>query len=257
MLVDTHAHLNFPQFSGDLDGVVQNAKEAGVARIVNVGTNLEVSRQAALLAEQQEGIYATAGFHPHDVEKADAQGLNALPDLLSHERIVAVGETGLDVSRDYAPHDLQERVFHHHIRLALETGLPLVIHSRGAEDRVLDLLEAGRAGEVGGVLHCFGGDQEQAKRAVDLNFYLGFGGTVTFRKSSSLPVALKTPKDRILLETDSPYLAPVPHRGRRNEPAYVRYVAECLARERGEPVDRVLNRTGQNACRLFGLSEEG
>ena len=257
MLVDTHAHLNFPQFSGDLDRVVQNAKEAGVARIVNVGTNLEVSRQAAALAEQHEGIYATAGFHPHDVETADAQGLKALPDLLSHERIVAVGETGLDFYRDYAPHDLQERVFHHHIRLALETGLPLVIHSRGAEDRVLDLLEAHRAGEVGGVLHCFGGDWEQAKRAVDLNFYLGFGGTVTFRKSSSLPVALKTPKERLLLETDCPYLAPVPYRGRRNEPAYVRVVAECLARERGEEVDRVLYRTGQNAFRLFGLSEKG
>ncbi len=252
MLVDTHAHLNFPQFAEDRDAVIRNALEAGVTRIVNVGTDLEVSRQAVALAEVHEGIYATAGFHPHDVEKADERSLKALPGLMRHAKVVAVGETGLDFFRDYAPRDMQERVFRWHIRLALETGLPLVVHSRGAEDRVLDLLEVEGADKVGGVLHCFGGDPEQAKRGVGLDFYLGFGGTVTFKKSSSLPVALQTPPARLVLETDCPYLAPAPHRGRRNEPAYVRHAAEYLANAAGEPTAQLFARTTQNAFRLFG-----
>jgi TatD DNase family protein len=253
MLVDTHAHLNSPQFSKDRDGVIQNARKAGVTRIVNVGTTLEVSRRAAALAQGQEGVYATAGFHPHGVEKVEERSLTELPGLLLHEKVVGVGETGLDFFRDYAPREVQERVFRRHIRLARETGLPLVVHSRGAEERVLDLLEVERADEVGGVLHCFGGDLEQAKRGVGLNFYLGFGGTVTFKKSSSLPVALQVPPDRLVLETDCPYLAPVPHRGRRNEPAYVRCVAQRLAQEEGVPMERLFERTTQNALRLFRL----
>ncbi len=253
MLVDTHAHLNSPQFSKDRDGVIQNARKAGVTRIVNVGTTLEVSRRALALALAQEGVYATAGVHPHDVAQVEERSFTALPGLLLHEKVVGVGETGLDFFRDYAPREVQERVFRRHIRLARETGLPLVVHSRGAEARVLDLLEVERADEVGGVLHCFGGDLEQAKRGVGLNFYLGFGGTVTFKKSSSLSVALQVPPDRLVLETDCPYLAPVPHRGRRNEPAYVRCVAQHLAQEEGVPMERVSERTTQNALRLFRL----
>jgi TatD DNase family protein len=183
----------------------------------------------------------------------EERSLTELPGLLLHEKVVGVGETGLDFFRDYAPREVQERVFRRHIRLARETGLPLVVHSRGAEERVLDLLEVERADEVGGVLHCFGGDLEQAKRGVGLNFYLGFGGTVTFKKSSSLPVALQVPPDRLVLETDCPYLAPVPHRGRRNEPAYVRCVAQRLAQEEGVPMERLFERTTQNALRLFRL----
>ncbi len=254
MLVDTHAHLNFPQFSEDRDAVIQNARQAGVTRIVNVGTDLEVSRQAVALAELHEEVYATAGFHPHDVEKADEPSLEALSELAIHEKVVAVGETGLDFFRDYAPRDLQERVFRRHICLAREAGLPLVVHSRGAEGRALDLLEGEGAGDVGGVLHCFGGNAEQAIRGVGINFYVGFGGTVTFKKSSSLPVALGTPPDRLVLETDCPYLSPAPHRGGRNEPAYTRHVAECLADAAGEPLERLAARTTENALRLFGLS---
>lgn len=256
MLIDTHAHLSFPQFSCDLDNVIQNAKEAGVTTILNIGTNLEVTKRALSLAEKYEGIYATAGFHPQDVEKASTQNLELLSQLLLHDRIVGVGETGLDFYRDYAPRDLQERIFQDHIGFALEKKLPLVIHSRGAEDRVLDILEAVRPDEVNGVLHCFGGNSEQAKRAVDLNFYIGFGGTVTFPKSISLSVALKVPKDRMLLETDCPYLAPLPYRGNRNEPANVKYVAKFLAREMGESYDRFLEQTMQNAFRLFKLLRE-
>ncbi len=253
MLVDTHAHLNFPQFLGEEEAIIQRAREAGVGRIVNVGTNLDVSRRALDLALLHDGIYATVGFHPHDVELADGAGLRALKRLVSSEKVVAVGETGLDFFRNYAPRTLQERIFRFHIRLARQAGLPLVIHSRGAENRVMEILEAEGGIAAGGALHCFGGDPAQAKRAVDLGFHLGFGGTVTYKRSSSLPVAMDIPTDRVLLETDCPYLAPIPHRGRRNEPAYVRRIAEFLAGCADEPVDSLAARTTENARRLFGL----
>ena len=254
MLVDTHAHLNFPQFLGEEEATIRRAREAGVECIVNVGTNLDVSRRALDLALRHEGIHATVGFHPHDVHLADAAGLNALKRLASNEKVVAVGETGLDFFRNYAPRTLQERIFRLHIRLARQEGLPLVIHSRGAEDRVMEILEAEGGIASGGVLHCFGGGPDQARRAVDLGFHLGFGGTVTYKRSTSLSVALGIPHDRVLLETDCPYLAPVPHRGRRNEPAYVRQVAEFLAGCADEPMDRLAVRTTENARRLFGLT---
>lgn len=253
MLVDTHAHLNFPQFLGDEEGTIRRAREAGVGSIVNVGTNLDVSRRALDLARNHEGVYGTVGFHPHDVELADPDGLNTLKRLALNEEIVAVGETGLDFFRNYAPRFLQERVFRFHIHLARQTGLPLVIHSRGAEDRVMDILEEEDGNAAGGALHCFGGNPGQAKRAVELGFHLGFGGTVTYKRSTSLSVALGIPPDRVLLETDCPYLAPVPHRGRRNEPAYVRQIAEFLAGRANEPLERLAARTTENARRVFGL----
>lgn len=254
MLVDTHAHLNFPQFKGDEEAAIRRARKAGVGIIVNVGTNLKVSRSALDLAQPHDGVYATVGFHPHDVELADADGLKALKRLVSNRNVVAVGETGLDFFRNYAPRPLQERIFRFHIRLARQEGLPLVIHSRGAEDRVMDILDSEGGNAAGGTLHCFGGCADQAKRAVDLGFHLGFGGTVTYNRSTSLSVALDTPPDRILLETDCPYLAPVPHRGRRNEPAYVRQIAEFLAGRADKPLDSFAARTTENARRLFGLT---
>ena len=253
MLVDTHAHLNFPQFLGDEEATIRRAREAGVGSIVNVGTNLDVSRRALDLARNHEGVYGTVGFHPHDVELADPDGLNTLKRLALNKEIVAVGETGLDFFRNYAPRSLQERVFRFHIHLARQTGLPLVIHSRGAEDRVMDILEEEDGIAAGGALHCFGGGPGQAKRAVELGFHLGFGGTVTYKRSTSLSVALGIPPDRVLLETDCPYLAPVPHRGRRNEPAYVRQIAEFLAGRANEPLERFAARTTENARRVFGL----
>ncbi len=253
MLVDTHAHLNFPQFLGDEEATIRRAREAGVGSIVNVGTNLDVSRRALDLARNHEGVYGTVGFHPHDVELADPDGLNTLKRLVLNKEIVAVGETGLDFFRNYAPRSLQERVFRFHIHLARQTGLPLVIHSRGAEDRVMDILEEEDGIAAGGALHCFGGGPAQAKRAVDLGFHLGFGGTVTYKRSTSLSVAMGIPPDRVLLETDCPYLAPVPHRGRRNEPAYVRQIAAFLAARANEPLERFAARTTENARRVFGL----
>jgi TatD DNase family protein len=254
MLVDAHAHLSSPQFAEDREAVIQRAGEAGVGQIIDVGTDLDSSREALDLARRNEGVYATAGFHPHDAERADEDAMRAVGKLLVAPETVAVGETGLDFYRDWSPRDRQEEVFRRHIRLAREHGLPLVIHSRGAEDRVLDLLEEEGADEVGGVLHCFGGDEAQARRGIDLNFHLGFGGTVTFPRSTSLAVALAVPEGRVVLETDCPYLSPVPHRGRRNEPAHVRTVAKFLAEQHGEPAERVAERTTANAVDVFRLA---
>ena len=253
MLIDSHAHLMFSQFSGDLDEVLARARAAEVGQIVNVGTNLETSRAAIALAEAHDQVFATAGFHPADSAKADASSLDKLPELLARQQVVAVGETGLDFYRDYAPRDVQERAFRAHIRLACEMGLPLIIHSRAAETRVLDVLEEEGGSKVGGVMHCFGGNAAEARRAVDLKFHLGFGGIVTFKNAPALKVALGVPVDRLLLETDCPFLAPVPKRGKRNEPAYVRYVAECLARAGRGDFDAVCRQTTHNAQTLFGL----
>ncbi len=253
MLIDSHAHLMFPQFRKDLDDLLARARASGVGQIVNVGTNLDTSRAAIDLAEAEADVFASAGFHPSDSAKADESAIKKLPALLKHSRIVAVGETGLDFYRYYAPREVQERAFRAHIRLAREMGLPLIIHSRGAETRVLEVLEEEGGSEVGGVMHCFCGNVEEARRAVDLNFYLGFGGIVTFKNSGALKVALDVPAERLLLETDCPFLAPVPKRGKRNEPAYVRYVAECLADAGGGDTEDVCRQTTQNAQTLFGL----
>jgi TatD DNase family protein len=254
MLVDSHAHLSFPQFEQDLEEVIARAQDAGVTRIIDVGTNLETSRKAIALSESADGIFASAGFHPADSEGANPEALAQLPELLNRDRVVAVGETGLDFYRDDAPRDVQEKSFRAHIRLAKELKLPLIIHSRSAEASVLDVLEEEDAHLVGGVLHCFAGTADQAGRAVDLNFHLGFGGIVTFKNAAALAVALSIPTNRLVFETDCPFLAPVPRRGKRNEPAYVRHVAEYLAEMGPESFGQLCERTTANAVALFGLS---
>jgi TatD DNase family protein len=253
VLIDTHAHLSYPQLAQDQEAVIRRAVEAGVTRIVDVGTNATTSRSAVASAECHPEVFASAGFHPHDAESADERGLEDVRSCLNGPRVIAVGETGLDFFRDNAPHDLQESLFRQHIALAVEHNLPLIIHSRGAEDRVLDILQEKGAGAVGGVLHCFGGDAEQASRAVEIGFYLGFGGTLTFKKSTSLEVARSVPADRLLFETDCPYLAPVPFRGKRNEPAYVKNIAEFLAEASACSFDDLARQTTENAARLFNF----
>ncbi len=255
MLVDTHAHLSFPQFQTDLPDVLMRAQQAGVTKIVAVGTHLLSSRASIALSEQKGHVWASAGFHPAESQQVDDASLKDLAGLLLHAKVVAVGETGLDFFRDYAPCGVQENAFRAHIRLAKEVGLPLIIHSRAAEDRVIEVLKEEKASEVGGVLHCFGGDADQAKQAVDLNFHIGFGGIVTYKNSGALPVVLSVPADRLLLETDCPFLSPVPKRGKRNEPAYVRYVAEFLSKAHGLDFDMLCRQTTDNAMALFGLSE--
>jgi len=256
MLVDTHAHLTYPQLADDRAAAIGRAQKAGVTRIIDVGTNLRLSRKAVALAAAEPGVFATAGIHPHDVQEAAPGDLDAVSDLIAEGGLVGVGETGLDFYRDYAPHDLQEDLFRWHVRQAVAHGLPIVVHSRGAEDRVLDIVsEEAPAGAVG-VLHCFGGNLTQALRAIAMGFYIGFGGTVTFKNSGSFDVALGIPRDRLLLETDCPYLAPVPHRGQRNEPAFLRVTADFLAAHAGEALCTIAEQTTRNACRLFCLNRD-
>ena len=265
MLIDTHAHLDFTQFDDDRNDAIRRAIDSDVGVIINPGIHLESSRAAVRLAEEHESVYAAVGFHPHD-SKAFADDstdelrkLAELQKLAEHPKVVAIGEVGLDFSRDYAPTDVQERAFREQVRLAHEVDLPLIVHSRGAEERVLEILAEERARlrhgrkRQRGVLHCFGGTLDQARRARKMGFLIGLGGPVTFRNSDRLSLAREFVIDSILLETDCPYLAPVPHRGTRNEPAYVRLIAEKLAEPGPFSLDDVHRVTTEGARGLFGI----
>jgi len=253
LLIDTHAHLDDLRFKRDRDQVIRRAFEAGIEAILNVGTDLKSSRASVALSERYERIYAAVGCHPHDADILSLDVLSQLADLARREKVVAIGETGLDFYRDRSPRDVQRQAFRDQIRLAQKVKLPLIVHSRAADEETMRILREEGAAEVGGVLHCFPGDMELAREAIRMNFYIGLGGTTTFKKSSSSAVARALPVERLLLETDCPYLAPVPHRGKRNEPAFVRFVAERIAQERAMPLDTLAAVTSANARTLFGL----
>lgn len=255
MLFDTHAHLNDKQFDRDLEDVITRAKETfGVSRILNIGYNRETIATCLQLAETYDFIYAAVGWHPHDAEAMEDGDIEWLERLATHRKVVALGEMGLDYYRDYAPRDVQADVFRRQIALAKSVRLPVVIHNREATDDVIRILREEKAEDVGGVMHCFSGDWETAKQCLDLGFYIGIGGPVTFKKSEQLrEVVRRLPLDRLVVETDCPYLAPEPRRGRRNETGYVRYVAEKIADIRGLSVEQLAAVTTENACRLFKL----
>lgn len=255
MLFDTHAHLNDKQFDRDLEDVITRAKETfGVSRILNIGYNRETIATCLQLAETYDFIYAAVGWHPHDAEAMEDGDIEWLERLATHRKVVALGEMGLDYYRDYAPRDVQVDVFRRQIALAKSVRLPVVIHNREATDDVIRILREEKAEGVGGVMHCFSGDWETAKQCLDLGFYIGIGGPVTFKKSEPLrEVVRRLPLDRLVVETDCPYLAPEPRRGRRNETGYVRYVAEKIADIRGLSVEQLAAVTTENACRLFKL----
>ena len=253
-LVDTHAHLVDKAFHQDREEMLQRAKEAGVAGIVCIGDTLASSQESLALAQEQEGIWATAGVHPHHALQAGEDLEARLLELLSHPLVVAVGEVGLDYHYDFAPRDVQHQVFRRQIRIARKVGKPLVIHSREANEDVVRILQEEKAEDVGGVFHCFWGDEELARTVLAMGFYVGVGGPVTFKKSEALRATLKTvPLDRLLVETDSPYLAPVPFRGKRNEPAYVVESARQLAAVKGLTPEELADVTTENARRLFRL----
>jgi TatD DNase family protein len=258
-LVDTHCHLDFDRFDADRDEVIRRATEAGVTHIVVPGVDLPSSRRAVELAEQYEMIYAAVGVHPNDASGFDDETLNALRELLAHPKVVAVGEIGLDYYRDRTPPDFQHRIFRQQLHLAAETGKPVIIHSRESTADMLAILAEWQGGLNGllaarpGVLHSFSATWQDAQVALELGFYLGFSGPITFEKADALRlVVANAPADKILVETDAPFLTPHPHRGQRNEPAYVRFVAEKLAQVRGETLEEVASRTSENAAALFG-----
>ena len=260
MFIDSHAHIDGEEFDADRDEVVGRALAAGVAAILNVGTgdpNSGSLERAVRVAEAYENVFAAAGVHPHDARLYDdAVGERVRKLLADSPRAVAWGEIGLDYHYDHSPRDVQREVFGRQLRLARETGLPVIIHSREADEDTVEILAREWAGSArAGVMHCFGGGRRMAERALELGFYLSFAGNVTFKKADALrEVARMVPSDRLLVETDCPYLAPVPHRGRRNEPAYAADTARFLAELRGVAPEELGRATSDNFSRLFGVA---
>ena len=254
VVVDSHCHLDAEKFDGDREAVIDRALAAGVERMVAVGTgNGPPDLEAGIrLAERYPALLATAGIHPHDASKADGASLARLAALLEHPKIVALGEIGLDYHYDFSPRDTQRAVFIQQLDIAREAGLPVVIHTREAWDDTFALLERHwKPAGLPGIMHCFSGGPEEARRALELGFYLSFGGVLTFPKASDVrAAAAQAPPDRLLVETDAPYLAPAPYRGKRNEPAFVVETARRMAGVRGETLEAIAALTTANFNRL-------
>ena len=248
MLVDAHCHLGDAAFDPDRDAVLARAREAGVGHVVVIGATLAESEQAVALAQAHPGLSATAGIHPHEARHWSAAAAR-LRDLLALPEVVALGETGLDYHYDHSPRDAQRRAFEAQLGLAREARKPVVVHAREADDDVAALL---RGADTPVMLHSFSSGPGVFEAGMAIAAYFSFSGMITFKSWSMTDPLTTCPPDRLLVETDGPYLAPVPHRGKRNEPAFVRFVAEALARARGEPVESIGQRTTDNACRLFG-----
>ena len=253
MTIDTHAHLEMEAFDGDRDAVLARAAAAGLTAIITVGTTLPDCEKAVALTRLYKPVYAAVGIHPHEVKEIDAGTYDALRVLARQEKVVAIGEIGLDFFYDLSPREVQLRRFQEQLDLAEELDLPVIIHDREAHPEILEILRP-RKGRLRGVLHCFSGDSAMARECLDLGFHLSVAGPVTYRKADQLrAVAREMPLERLLIETDAPYLAPQPYRGKRNEPAYVVETARYLAEIRGMPVDELERQTTANARRLFGI----
>ena len=253
MLVDSHCHLDFPDFSAERDAVVARARAAGIGRMVTISTRVKKLPQIIAIAEQFPEVFCSVGTHPHNAHEELDIDAKALVALAEHPKIVAIGEAGLDYHYDNSPRDAQEQGFRTHIAAARATGLPLVIHAREADDDTAPILreESGK-GAFPAVLHCFTGGRDLAFAAIELGHYVSFTGILTFKRSEDLrAIAAALPADRILVETDAPYLAPLPFRGKRNEPAYVVETAKVLADVRGVSPDELARLTTENFFRLF------
>jgi len=258
-LVDSHCHVAEPEFDADRDAVLARAAASGVSTLVCVGATgpAETNQRALALVGRREppAIVATVGVHPHHATTADDAAFALLERLARTPGVVAIGETGLDFHYNFSPPAAQRVAFARTVALARAVGLPLVVHVREAHIEAAELLRAEGAAAVGGVIHCFTGARDDARRYLDLGFHISVAGIVTFKNADALRAAVRAvPRDRLLVETDAPYLAPVPHRGRRNEPAHVRVVAEAVAAVRGEPLDAVAEATSANAYRLFRVA---
>ncbi|HWR50555.1 MAG TPA: TatD family hydrolase [Bryobacteraceae bacterium] len=255
-LVDSHCHLDEPQFDADRDAVLARARAAGVEHLLAIGTgkgppDLEAGVR---LAEAHEWIYATAGIHPHDASKAEPATFERLAELLRHPKVVGLGEIGLDYHYNFSARETQREVFAAQLKLARKAGKPVIIHTREAWDDTLTMLTEHWDPNLHGIMHCFSGGPEDAERVLNLGFYLSFAGIVTFPKAVRVQEAARmTPQERLLVETDAPYLAPVPHRGKRNEPAFMTGTVRKLAELRGETVEQVAAITVANFFRLFGV----
>ncbi len=258
VLIDTHAHIYGREYSTDFDRMLDRASDAGISEIIAVGADIETSRAACELAAAHDRIYCSVGIHPHDAARVTDKCYEIIRRLAAeNSKVVAIGEIGLDFFRNHSPRDIQEGVFRNFIRMARRLSLPVIVHDRDAHDRILTILREENAAETGGVLHCFSGDLRMARECVEMGFYISIPGTVTFPNNESLREVVRGIKtENMLLETDSPYLSPLPYRGKRNEPANVRIVAEKVAELKGLSLDDICRITSLNAKRLFGIDRE-
>lgn len=260
-MIDTHCHLNFDSYDDDRQAVISRAAEAGVTRVVNPAVDLDTSRAVVELARQQSGVYAAVGIHPNDAAAFSEADIDTLAALADSPKVVAIGEIGLDYYWDKSPKDMQFRAFEAQLALAQRLGLPVIIHNRDASEDTMRILETWANGLPDdlkvrpGVLHSFSGSPAIAERALSAGFYLGFTGPITYKKADETrAIAARIPLDRLLVETDGPFLTPIPYRGKRNEPAYIPYIVERLAALHLVSADEMARMTTENAERLFNLS---
>ncbi|MDR4495816.1 MAG: TatD family hydrolase [Nitrospirales bacterium] len=259
MLIDTHVHIDDPRYDPDREDMFRRAAQAGVTTFITIGCDLASSRSAVKLAAGRDQVFATVGVHPHEAKEIQPEWYPQLRDLAGHPKVVAFGEIGLDFHYDHSPCDTQRQRFREQIQLAQDLKLPLVIHTREAKEDTIQILREEHAQELGGVFHCFSEDAWLAKQALDLGFYLSFSGIITFRNAQALRDIVQTvPDDRLLIETDAPYLTPVPFRGKRNESSFVKLVAEQIAAikygDSATGFHQVAQLTTANARRLFKIS---
>jgi TatD DNase family protein len=253
MLIDSHAHLEMKEFDRDRDEVVERARQAGIEAIVTVGTNLDDCVKAVSLAERYREVYAAVGIHPHDVKEINDKTYGLLKELAGHEKVVAYGEIGLDFYRDRSPRDTQIRCFGEQLDVAAELGLPVIIHDREAHEQTVRMLKA-RKDIKGGIIHCFSGDAAMARECLDMGFFISIPGPVTYPKAIKITDVVKyVPLERLLVETDCPYLTPNPHRGGRNEPAFVVHTAKRVAEIKKMPYEEVEKITSRNTKTVFNI----
>jgi TatD DNase family protein len=250
-LIDSHAHLTSKQYRKDLASVLLRAKEAGVTAIIDIGTDVDSSEASVRLADIHEQVFAAVGVHPHDAKTLDDYEFERLEHLAGQPKVVAIGEIGLDFYRDLSPRRMQEHVFRQQIALAATKDLPVIVHDRDAHRRTMEILRSERVSR--GALHCFSGDVNMARQAVEMGLHISFAGPITYDGRKARDILKRIPEDRILVETDCPYLGPVPYRGKRNEPAYVKFVLERVAELLGRPVEEIDRLTEANTRHLFNL----
>jgi len=255
MLIDSHAHLDMDNYKDDLESVIERAVEGGVGRIITVGINLESSIKAIELSNKYDFIYSTIGFHPHDADKVTDNQLFELQKLAKEEKVIAWGEIGLDFFKNRSEKDKQVDVFKKQLEIAHESNLPVIIHNRDADEEILKILKEKKNIDHRGVIHCFSSDYDAALAFMDIGYYISIPGIVTFKNAEKLKrVAAGIPIDRMLVETDAPFLAPVPKRGKRNEPLFVKYTARIIAELRGMDFEKLASKTTENCKKLFNIN---
>lgn len=254
MLIDSHVHLDDKRFDNDRDILIRNFKNNNIELVVNIGADLGTSVASVDLADKYENIYAAVGIHPHSAKDVNTLVMEKIRELATNKKVVAIGEIGLDFYYDNSPRDVQRKWFMEQLKLAKELDLPIIIHTRDASQETFDILKNNQDGTVRGVLHAFSGSPEMALEYVKMGFYISIGGPVTFKNARVVrEVAEAVPLNKLLIETDCPYLTPEPYRGKRNEPVYVQYVAKKIAEVKAISYDELVKATNENAKKLFGI----